>query len=85
MIQESHFCRFCLAPFDDDPFTQSIKRFRGRNTFHLHKVGPWMVKGWLRQPMLDDVIVGEQEKSFAIGIQAAYGIHIARERPVIFQ
>jgi hypothetical protein len=83
LCQERYFCWFRFLSLENDSCSQSLERVFRWDAFDLHKIGSGVMKGWFGEPMLDGVIVGQEEKALAIGIQASYGIDIAGKRAII--
>jgi len=54
-------------------------------SLYLHPVFPFVRKFGVEQTMVQLFVIGQQQKSFTVEIQAANGIHVIGHREKIFQ
>jgi hypothetical protein len=68
-MQQANLCRPAAVVADGDSGSKALQRYFIRNTFDLHPVGSGMTELWVRKPMLQGAIVGQEQKALAVVIE----------------
>ena len=70
---------------DGDTGAKVFYRSIINGSVYLHPILPLVRKFRIQQAMIQLFVIGQQQKSFAVEIQAAYGIHVRRHGKEILQ
>jgi len=74
LVQEPHVSFLRSLSFDEDPGAEVSERFIVRNVLNLNDVCAGVPELWLEQPVLQLVVVREDEESFTLGIKSSDGV-----------
>jgi len=71
--------------FDGDACAEKLQGLLVYRTVYLYPIFPFVGEFRVQQAMVELFIVGQQQETFAVEIQAANGIHVLRHGEKIFQ